>query len=101
MPKKTTAAATEYLARGRIKSSGRDKNIVNGEEVRTKLARSTICGYTRSLRLWDQYFNQSGRYREPVFQLTVALQISNRTPIGQAGRHRVRKGLYVGCCFCC
>jgi len=74
--------AAEYFARGRIRSSGTDKSIVNGEEVEKKLAHSTEVGYRRSLRLWDQYANRSGRHRELAFQLTVALQRSNRSRVG-------------------
>lgn len=40
-----------------------------------------------------------GRYREPVFQLAVALQRSKRTATGQPIRHGEHKGLYVNCCF--
>jgi len=62
MPKKQLTAA-EFLARGRIKSSGTDKSIVNGEEVKKKLAHSTEVGYSRSLRLWDQYVNRQSIVR--------------------------------------
>ena len=73
MPRKTTAAA-EYLARGRIKSSGTDKDIVNGEEVKTELADATKLYYGLALRLWDQYVNRVDTANQ-VYQLTAALQI--------------------------
>jgi hypothetical protein len=58
MPRKKTTAA-EYLARGRIKSSGIDKDIVNGEEVKKELAISTQRSYELALRLWNQYINRA------------------------------------------
>ena len=57
MPRKKTTAA-EYLARGRTKSSGTDKDIANGEEVKKELAIATQRSYELALRLWDQYINR-------------------------------------------
>jgi len=53
---KTTAA--EYLARGRIKSSGMDEDIINSEEVKKELSALPSRNYRRSLSLWDRYVNR-------------------------------------------
>ena len=45
--------AAEYLARGRIKSSGTDKDIVNGEEMKKELSHATKRNYERALTLWE------------------------------------------------
>jgi len=78
---RTKMTAAEYLARGRIKSSGTDKDILNGEEVKKELSHATKRNYKRALTLWEQYVNrQMPRTSVPTDSRSTDIKSNSHRP---------------------